>query len=251
MGPRRALLLAVAALLSASAALAVGILLVGDFGDTEVRILGTTGLLAAFGVLGLPATLLAERRLLPALSAAIALVAAAGAALAVAAVWSEAAVLWRSMGTAATALVAGGQVALLTARGRPSDPVSVRRLRAISTALALAVAGMTLWLIWAEDADDDFGRVFGALIVLDVLAVALQPLLARARAPRASVRVRLTLAGGGVEEAEVRGADLGAAVAAAIRGAEARGGAVERVEILGREGGAEPSPAAEGSAPVA
>lgn len=247
MGPRRGLLLGVAVLLSASAALAVAILLVGDFGDTEVRILATTGLLAGFGVLALPATLLAERRLLPPLAAAIALVAAVGAALAVAAVWGEAADLWRAMGTAVTALVAAGQFALLTARSRPADPAIVRRLLLVSTALVLAVAGMTLWLIWAEDAGDDFGRAFGSLIVLDVLAVSLQPLLARARGPRAAVPLRVVLRDGTVEVGEAHGPDLAAAVAAAIRAAEAHGGRVERVEILededGEGEGEGPSPA--------
>ena len=58
---KRALLLAVAACLSVSALLAIGILLVGHFGETEVRILATTALLAGYGLLTLPATILLDQ----------------------------------------------------------------------------------------------------------------------------------------------------------------------------------------------
>jgi hypothetical protein len=48
---KRLVLLAVAGLLTAAAALAIGILLFGDFGSTEGRILATTALLAGYGLL--------------------------------------------------------------------------------------------------------------------------------------------------------------------------------------------------------
>jgi uncharacterized membrane protein required for colicin V production len=63
MSLRRGLLLGVAALLSATAALAVAILLFGDVGATEGRILTTTAVLAGSGVLALPVTLLWGRAL--------------------------------------------------------------------------------------------------------------------------------------------------------------------------------------------
>jgi hypothetical protein len=58
---KRILLLAVAGLLSASALLAIGILLVGRFGETEGRILATTALLAGYGLVGLPSTILFDQ----------------------------------------------------------------------------------------------------------------------------------------------------------------------------------------------
>lgn len=61
MSVRRGLLPAIAALLSVSAVLAVAILLLGDFGATEGRILATTAVLGGFGVLAVPGTLLADR----------------------------------------------------------------------------------------------------------------------------------------------------------------------------------------------
>ena len=48
---KRLVLGVVAALLSGAAALAIGILLFGDFGTTEGRILASTALLAGYGLL--------------------------------------------------------------------------------------------------------------------------------------------------------------------------------------------------------
>jgi hypothetical protein len=112
-------LLAVAALLTVAAALAIGILLFGDFGSTEGRILATTALLAGYGLFCLPAAMLHDRRQAPLLAAGVA-------------------------------------------------------------ALAL----------WADLDSERYGRAFGALVVLNVLLVALQPILARARtAERDGLRV--------------------------------------------------------------
>jgi hypothetical protein len=58
---KRLILLAVAVLLSGSALLAIAILLVGRFGGTEGRILGTTALLAGFGLVALPAVVLLDK----------------------------------------------------------------------------------------------------------------------------------------------------------------------------------------------
>jgi len=54
---RRLVLLVAAALLCAAAALAIGILLFGEFGATEGRILGTIAILAGYGLAGLPAAM--------------------------------------------------------------------------------------------------------------------------------------------------------------------------------------------------
>jgi hypothetical protein len=67
---KRFVLLAVADLLTAAAALAIGILLFGDFGSTEGRILATTALLAGYGLFALPAAVLRDQRRLAALTIA-------------------------------------------------------------------------------------------------------------------------------------------------------------------------------------
>jgi len=67
---RRILLLCVAGLLSASALLAIAILLVGRFGSTEGKILGSTALLAGYGLIALPAVMLAAFLTAPVLMSA-------------------------------------------------------------------------------------------------------------------------------------------------------------------------------------
>lgn len=125
---------------------------------------------------------------------------------------------------------------MLLARRRANDTVLVRRLFTASCALAAVVAAMFLFLIWApaDSAGAGFARLLGAAAVADVLAVALQPLLARAAAPVAGVRLRLTLAAGGAREVQAHGADLAAAVAGAIRDAEARGERVTGIAVVER-----------------
>ena len=84
---RRAVLLGVAGLLSAAALFAIVILLVGHFGRTEGRILGTTGVLAAFGVVVLPATVLLEQGRARRLAAALVAFGAVTAALYIVTIW--------------------------------------------------------------------------------------------------------------------------------------------------------------------
>jgi hypothetical protein len=235
---RRGLLLAVAALLSVSAVLAVAILLLGDFGATEGRILATTAVLGGFGVLAVPGTLPAGRGHARPLAVAVVAAAAIGAVTAVAGIWAPdpPGELWQAAVTTVVLLVAGGQCAVLLARRRASDTVLVRRLFVASCALAATLAAMFLFLIWvpADTAGVGFARLLGAAAVADALAVVLQPLLARAAAQVAGVRLRLTLAGGGTREVEARGSDLAVAVAGAIRDAEGRGERVTGVAVVER-----------------
>ena len=91
MTGRRILLLVVAGLLTASALLAIGILLVGHFGSTEGRILGTTALLAGYGIVALPAVMLLDQGRFRPLALASATLAVVGAVLALALVWTPSA----------------------------------------------------------------------------------------------------------------------------------------------------------------
>lgn len=226
---RRILLLAVAALLSASALLAVGILLVGDLGETEGRILATAALLAGYGLVALPSTvLLDDGRETRLASAGIAL-AAAGAALAVTSVWADgdSDPLGKALGTATLVAVAFAQTAALSVRRRPTDPTTVRQLFVASILLAVTAATFATVLLWTEPASGAYVRVLGALVVLDLLSVALQPVLARVRAVGSSQRVRVLLAEGRSFALDVEAPDRASAAAQAIRAAErVDGGAV-------------------------
>jgi hypothetical protein len=208
---RRTLLLAVAALLTLSALLAIGILLFGGtFGETQGRILGTTAMLAGYGVLGIPAATLLDRQQAPLLAALDAAVAAAAAALAAALIWSGGGseTLGKSVATVTVASLAIAQTAALAPGRQP-----VRQLFAASVATALLAVALAWVLIWGNEGSRT-ARILGAVVVLDLLVASLQPILARARsADEARTRLRLHFSSGASRELSVRGR-------------------VERVEIL-------------------
>ncbi|HXR12790.1 MAG TPA: hypothetical protein VN770_10875 [Gaiellaceae bacterium] len=232
MSGKRMLLFGVAGLLTASALLAIGILLVGRFGGTEGRILGTTALLAGYGLVALPATALLDRGHFRALAAATASLAAAGASLALASVWIPSApdALGNTVGAVTAFALAGAQVSALAARRQPRDPPVVRRLFAVSCGSALVAASLFAALVWTQ-ASGLYPRLFGAVVVLDLLLVALQPLLARARPAGPTHRLRIVLTSGVTIDVTVEGGDLATATAKAIRNVERSGGRVARLDV--------------------
>jgi len=235
---KQIVLLAVAGLLSVSGAIAIGILLFGDFGQTEGRVLATTGLLAAYGLLALPAAILVDRGRLPALAVLVLVLALAGASLAVSAVWtsSPSDAQGKAVGTVTAFLVAVAQVSALVLRGPERDRALVRWLFALSSVLAGVVAAMFTLTLWAEIDSERFARVLAAVVVLDLVAVALQPTLARARPKAVSIPLRLQLDSDEMRNIEVLAPDLAAAAAKAIRQIEREGHHVVRLEVADMRG---------------
>ena len=228
---KRILLLSVAGLLSATALLAIGILLAGHFGRTQGRILGSTALLAGYGLLALPAVVLLDQGRDRRLALATASLAAAGAAAALAGVWTDSELLGKTVGSVTAFALAGTQISALTARRRGGDPAVVRRLFAVSCALALVAASCFAVFIWIQPNGSLFPRIFGSLVVLDLLLVALQPILARARPPAAVHRFNVVLASGESLAVTIEGGDLASAAAKAIRSAERGGRRVTGLEV--------------------
>jgi hypothetical protein len=232
---KRLFLGAVVVSLVVTAAIAIATLLFGDFGDTEGKILLTTALVSVYSLAALPAaTLLDARRLLPLAWATLAL-AAAGFAVVQVLLWAEIDEQWLGQlsFTLSAYLVAGAQICALSSRLRPHDSGVVRALYAGGTVLALAAATMISVAIWAELESETYWRITGAVVVATLLLTALQPVLRRMQAPAGEEpahRLRLTLAGGGEEEVELRARDFADAVARAVREAERGGAVVERIE---------------------
>jgi hypothetical protein len=233
---KRALLLVLAASLCVTAALAIGILLFGDFGETEGRILGTTALIAGFSLLALPAGLLLDQgRLAPLAWAGIALP-AAGLVLALVVLWEAGG--WEPWGrltaTAAAFAVAAAQVTATASRLRPDDARPVGLLFAASTALVLVLATMVAVTVWVELDSETYARLLAAGAVANVLLVALQPLVRRTGKPRGrpGFVLRVEAAGGASRELAVEGRDFAEAAARAIREAERGGLAPTRIERL-------------------
>jgi hypothetical protein len=195
MRRRRILLLAVAGLLSVAALLAIAILLVGRFGDTERRVIGTTLLLAGYGVVSLPGVVLLDKGRARTLAEGAVVLAAAGAVLGLVSIWGFSAVeaVGKSVGTATILALAAAQVAALTARRVERDPTVVRELFAASCGTAALAAGAAAAAIWAQPSGTLYARLIGALVVLDLLLVALQPVTAAlASGPKHGARHRHT-----------------------------------------------------------
>ena len=228
---RRVLLLGVAALLTGAAALAIGILLFGDFGSTEGRILGSTAALAAYGLLSLPAAMLFDRRRLVPLAAAVSVLAVAGATLLLVLIWSgePSETFGKTIGTVNVWLAAGVQTAALSLRRQGRDTLLVRRLFVASTVLVVLLAVLFSAMLWSEPDSIAVGRVLGSLVVLDVLLVALQPLLARARPLELVHRIVVVCTDGTSVALEVEAPDLATAAARAVRGVAPR--TVSRLEF--------------------
>jgi hypothetical protein len=180
MRRRRILLSAVASLLCVAALLAIAILLVGRFGDTERRVVGTTLLLAGYGVVSLPGVVLLDKGRARLLAEGAVVLAAAAAALALVSVWgfSDVEAVGKSVGTATILGVAAAQAAALTARRVKRDPPLVRKLFAASCVTATVAAGAAVAAVWAQPSGTLYARLIGALVVLDLLLVALQPVTA-------------------------------------------------------------------------
>ena len=232
MTRRRILLLCVAGLLSVSALLAIGILLAGHFGRTEGRILGTTALLAGYGIVALPAVMLLDQARFRPLALATATLAGASALPALAAVWATAPpdALGNSVGSLTAFALAGAQASVLAARRQRRDPPVVRRLFAVSCGTVLVAASFFAAFLWTEPGG--FApRLLGALVVLDLLLVALQPILARARPAGPVHRLRIVASSGDPIEVTIDGGDLASAAAKAIRAAERNGRHVTRLEV--------------------
>ena len=229
---RQTLLLAIAFLLCAAALFAIVVLLVGRFGPTEARIVGTTAAIAGCSLLALPAVLLTERGRWPRLAALNAATAAATGVAAVLVIWWDGELFGKVASTALFVAAATTQASALLARSRPADPPVVRRLFAGSIVSGSVVAAMAVIVTWAQFDSPGYARLLGATVVLDVLLVALQPLLARLQPRSRHYVLELTLDDGGVPLVEVDAPEIAAAAAQAIRGQERRGAHVTALRVV-------------------
>jgi hypothetical protein len=191
MSWKRLLLVAALASVSATAAIAIVVLLFGDFGETAARILGTTLAISLYSLIARPGTVLSEQRRAQPLAFATIGIAAVGLVTSLVAIWiaegSE--TTWRVAGTVTAGGFAAAQAAALTSRRRGADSEWVRRVYAAALAAVVLLAVLASVAIWAEIDEERFYRGVAAVAVLDLLLVVLQPLIRRLGGP--------TPAGGG------------------------------------------------------
>jgi hypothetical protein len=225
---KRLFLVAFVLSLTATALIAIGILLFAEFDDTSGRILATTGLIGLFSLLSLPAGVLLDRGGARLLGSATIGVAALGLVLALVLVWGE---IESDTGTklaVTTGLASGAlaQGAATKSRRRETDTPAVRSLYLGAVCASAALAFMLSAAAWLDIGDDTFFRFVGALAVADLLVVLLQPAVRRMALPAPSSKsFRLVLT--------LDRAPSNVAVSAAVRALEEHGLRVENVDRPG------------------
>jgi len=175
---RRSLVRTVIGLIAINAAIAVFVLLSGDIGDTEGRILGTSLLATATAVLGMVcAPALAARRIRPVPVVGMA-VAVAGFAMVTAAIWWEIDSVWfgKAAGSAYLIAAASALASLLSAWPIAGRAAWVGRAAYLLVGLAsiALLAGM-----WFEIGTSGYWRAFAVVAVLLAAASLATPILHR------------------------------------------------------------------------
>ena len=164
-----------------SAAIGSIIVLKGDFGDTEGRLLGTTLSLAIFTVLAIPSTVQLGRGNFSMLSSFGMGSSVVAFSLIVAAIWSdgtfESILLTKLMVTFGVIAFASNHTALLLLVSRATTLIWITL---ISTIIVLVViAAMLTISVWVENMPNELARFLTALAILDVLGSLGVPLLSK------------------------------------------------------------------------
>lgn len=170
--------------LSVTAALAIGILLFSEFSDTSVRILTTTGLVALFSLVALPAGILLDQRRAVWLAWLVIALSAAAFAVSLVLIWRDWEAeggegLWKTLTVVAAFAVASSQIAMSTSRRGLGDTRVLRILYLGSIVLALAGASLIAFGAVAEVDSSGYWRVVGAVVIADLLFVIVQPIVRR------------------------------------------------------------------------
>lgn len=185
---KRLFFLGLIASLVLTAAIAIGVLLFGEFDETTGKILSTTALLALFSLVALPGGVLIDQRRHLSLAYATLVLATIAFGLAMGVVWRDwesegGETLWRTLAAFAAFAGAAAQAATTTARLRPDDTRLVRRLYAASLVLGVLLAGMIALAAALEIDSSGYYRVLGAVAVADVLLVVVQSVARRLGGP--------------------------------------------------------------------
>jgi hypothetical protein len=180
--------------LAATGLIAIGTLVFGQFDDTAGRILGTTGALAFFSLLTLPAGVLLDQDRHRVLAVGTITLAAFGLIAILSLVWrggDESEQGWKLAASVTAFAVASAQAAAITSRRRMRDSQTITLLYWFATSAGLVLATLGTAAIWGEIEGSGYYRAVGALAVANVVAVLLQPTLRRLARTASSTRLVL------------------------------------------------------------
>jgi hypothetical protein len=238
VGLRRFLLISVVTALSLTALIAIAAVLGGSFGDTEWKVLATTGGFALASLFAMRGTILLDRGQNRRLGWSVVGLSALAFLLLLVVVWIDHGdndVMWKALAISAGFAGALGQIATSIARRRPTDPPSLGPLRRVAGGCALSVEALIAYAAIFEVSDGSFYRFLAAVFILDVLLVALESVVRRLGSrPVVSAghaAFVCVLADGREIRREARDNELPDAVASALRELNARGQRVRSVEL--------------------
>jgi hypothetical protein len=203
MSYRRLFLLGAACLACIAALLAIGAVLTGDFGETDVKLFATLATTFVAGSTVIAGLALLGRGASAPLGLAGIVLAAAGFALWAAQIWGgfDSPAYWKLLGVvtawALATLIATTTRLLLT------SPSLVRSVYRATAAAAAGAAGAATVMILRENGDG--WQVFAVLLILAVLGEALAPVLERFQAAGEEPLERVLGVIAGVEVVAVRG----------------------------------------------
>jgi hypothetical protein len=233
---RRVLLIATIAALSLTALIAIGALIAAEFGETELRILATT---AGFGfatLLAMRGTVLLDQGRHLRLARAVIGLSALAFVVELWPVWinSDDSAPWKSYVCVIAVAVALAQIAGMLGRRRAFDPPSIRVLIWAAGICAITVAAMAILAALAEIGEAGYYQLFGVVVVLNVLAIALQLVVRRLGSPAPTAgdgdRFVCVLSSGRRIE-RTAGPDLADSVARALRELNDHDERVTRIEL--------------------
>lgn len=179
--PTRIALVAIVLSLVSSAGIGIIIVLVGDFDETEVKILATTGTLTGFSILSLPSLFHLERTRYPYVSKVAIFASIAFFGMILLLIWGGdiggGEMFWKSLGSAGVVSIAINHSLLLLI------PISTKKLISLSqriTVSIIAIVGILILVaIWVGDLPGPLIRILGALVILDALGTIAVPMLVR------------------------------------------------------------------------
>jgi hypothetical protein len=234
---RRVLLVATIAALSLTALIAIVALLAAEFGETELRILATTAGFGFTSLLAMRGTVLLDQRRHQTLARTVIGLSALAFIVELWAVWidSNSSAPWKSYVCVVAVATALAQIAGMIARRRATDPPSIATIVWASGTCAVVLALMAIAAAIAEIDSAGYYQLFGVVAVLDVLGIALQPVVRRLGAPAASAlpaadKFACVLADGRRIERDA-GSDLPTAVSSVLRELQDRNERITRIEF--------------------
>ena len=233
---RRLLLVGAITTLSATALIAIVALLAGGFADTELRILATTGGFGLSSLVAMRGTALLDQRRYITLGRGVISLSALSFLIELWILWvdDDSELGWKSYVCSISAAVALAQIAGMLSRRRATDPTWIPRLIWVAGTTAIIAAALGWIAALAEIGRSGYYRVLGAVVVLNVFLVLLQPVLRRLGKPAEASdgpgrRFVLVFADGSRVAQETQ--DLPDGVARALREAEQSGGRITRIEL--------------------